>query len=144
MGAFHTIVQLGCFPVNIPCFLWYAMAWHEWPTHRDRSPNGYKEFYCWRSSDFISLCQPVSKQYWGDIYEVRGIPPRGLATVCHHVNLTTAQSARTAATPLVSLCNVKFQEMYNNIVIYIVGHPPEESPSPNEMHIFQCVNVSAR
>ena len=36
------------------------------------------------------------------------------------------------------------QEMYNNIVIYIVGHPPEESPSPNEMHIFQCVNVSAR
>ena len=34
--------------------------------------------------------------------------------------------------------------MYNNIVIYIVGHPPEESPSPNEMHIFQCVNVSAR
>ena len=37
-----------------------------------------------------------------------------------------------------------FQEMYNNIVIYIVGHPPEESPSPNEMHIFQCVNVSAR
>lgn len=36
------------------------------------------------------------------------------------------------------------KEMYNNIVIYIVGHPPEESPSPNEMHIFQCVNVSAR
>lgn len=36
------------------------------------------------------------------------------------------------------------KEMYNNIVIYIVGHPPEESPSPSEMHIFQCVNVSAR
>lgn len=36
------------------------------------------------------------------------------------------------------------KEMYNNIVIYIVGHPPEDSPSPNEMHIFQCVNVSAR
>merc|ERR1719245_1043056 len=36
------------------------------------------------------------------------------------------------------------KEMYNNIVIYIVGHPPEESPSPNEMYIFQCVNVSAR
>ena len=34
--------------------------------------------------------------------------------------------------------------MYNNIVIYIVGQAPEESPSPNEMHIFQCVNVSAR
>ena len=40
--------------------------------------------------------------------------------------------------------NQLLQEMYNNIVIYIVGHPPEESPSPNEMHIFQCVNVSAR
>ena len=40
--------------------------------------------------------------------------------------------------------DINFQEMYNNIVIYIVGHPPEESPSPNEMHIFQCVNVSAR
>jgi len=36
------------------------------------------------------------------------------------------------------------KEMYNNIVIYIVGHPPEDSPSPSEMHIFQCVNVSAR
>ena len=42
------------------------------------------------------------------------------------------------------ICTVLLQEMYNNIVIYIVGHPPEESPSPNEMHIFQCVNVSAR
>ena len=37
-----------------------------------------------------------------------------------------------------------FQEMYNNIVIYIVGHSTDESMSPNEMHIFQCVNVSAR
>lgn len=36
------------------------------------------------------------------------------------------------------------KEMYNNIVIYIVGPPPEESPTSSEMHIFQCVNVSAR
>jgi len=36
------------------------------------------------------------------------------------------------------------KEMYNNIVIYIVGHSTDESMSPNEMHIFQCVNVSAR
>ena len=35
--------------------------------------------------------------------------------------------------------------MYNNILIYVVGHPPGElSPSPAEMHIFQCVNVRAR
>ena len=34
--------------------------------------------------------------------------------------------------------------MYNNIVIYIVGHSQDDSMSPNEMHIFQCVNVSAR
>ena len=34
--------------------------------------------------------------------------------------------------------------MYNNIVIYIVGHGAEDALSPNEMHIFQCVNVSAR
>ena len=34
--------------------------------------------------------------------------------------------------------------MYNNIVIYIVGHGAEDNMSPNEMHIFQCVNVSAR
>ena len=35
--------------------------------------------------------------------------------------------------------------MYNNIVIYIVGHGAEDAGlSPNEMHIFQCVNVSAR
>ena len=34
--------------------------------------------------------------------------------------------------------------MYNNIVIYIVGHGQEDNMSPNEMHIFQCVNVSAR
>ena len=34
--------------------------------------------------------------------------------------------------------------MYNNILIYIVGHPPEESPNPSEMHIFQCSNVRAR
>jgi epidermal growth factor receptor kinase substrate 8 len=36
------------------------------------------------------------------------------------------------------------KEMYNNILIYIVGHPPGESPMPSEMHIFQCVNVRAR
>ena len=37
------------------------------------------------------------------------------------------------------------QEMYNNIVIYIVGHGAEpDGLSSNEMHIFQCVNVSAR
>jgi len=36
------------------------------------------------------------------------------------------------------------KEMYNNIVIYIVGHGAEDALSPNEMHIFQCVNVSAR
>ena len=36
------------------------------------------------------------------------------------------------------------KEMYNNILIYIVGHPPGESPIPAEMHIFQCVNVRAR
>ena len=36
------------------------------------------------------------------------------------------------------------KEMYNNILIYIVGHPPGESPIPAEMHIFQCVNVGAR
>ena len=36
------------------------------------------------------------------------------------------------------------KEMYNNILIYIVGHPPEESPNPSEMHIFQCSNVRAR
>ena len=34
--------------------------------------------------------------------------------------------------------------MYNNILIYVVGHPPSESPIPAEMHIFQCVNVRAR
>jgi len=36
------------------------------------------------------------------------------------------------------------KEMYNNIVIYIVGLPPEETANNSEMHIFQCVNVSAR
>lgn len=36
------------------------------------------------------------------------------------------------------------KELYNNILIYIVGHPPTESPIPAEMHIFQCVNVRAR
>ena len=36
------------------------------------------------------------------------------------------------------------KELYNNILIYIVGHPPEESPTPAEMHIFQCNNVRAR
>ena len=36
------------------------------------------------------------------------------------------------------------KEMYNNILIYVVGHPPAESPIPAEMHIFQCVNVRAR
>ena len=98
----------------------------------------------------ISLCQPVSKQYW---CEVRGSclegygqrhpteGPSNSLSSCQPNHRTVCQDA---ATPLVSLCNVKFQEMYNNIVIYIVGHPPEESPSPNEMHIFQCVNVSAR
>ena len=35
------------------------------------------------------------------------------------------------------------KEMYNNILVYIVGHPPGESPMPSEMHIFQCVNVRA-
>jgi epidermal growth factor receptor kinase substrate 8 len=29
------------------------------------------------------------------------------------------------------------KEMYNNILIYVVGHPPTESPIPAEMHIFQ-------
>lgn len=36
------------------------------------------------------------------------------------------------------------KEMYNNIVIYIVGLPPQENNNNSEMHIFQCVNVSAR
>ncbi|XP_059099761.1 epidermal growth factor receptor kinase substrate 8-like [Tigriopus californicus] len=36
------------------------------------------------------------------------------------------------------------KELYNNILIFIVGHPPGESPIPAEMHIFQCVNVRAR
>jgi len=41
------------------------------------------------------------------------------------------------------------KEMYNNILIYIVGHPPSpnpahESPNASEMHIFQCSNVRAR
>ena len=38
--------------------------------------------------------------------------------------------------------------MYNNILIYSVGHNPSENnpnpPPPAEMHIFQCVNVRAR
>jgi hypothetical protein len=38
--------------------------------------------------------------------------------------------------------------MYNNILIYSVGHAPSENhahpPPPAEMHIFQCVNVRAR
>jgi len=36
------------------------------------------------------------------------------------------------------------KEMYNNIVIYIVGRPEQEADRNSEMHIFQCVNVSAR
>ena len=36
------------------------------------------------------------------------------------------------------------KEIYNNILIYIVGARPEESPTPSEMHIFQCVNVRSR
>jgi epidermal growth factor receptor kinase substrate 8 len=36
------------------------------------------------------------------------------------------------------------KEMYNNILIFIVGRPPMESPLPSEMHIFQCVNVRSR
>merc|ERR1719400_2920704 len=36
------------------------------------------------------------------------------------------------------------KEIYNNILIYIVGARPEESPIPAEMHIFQCVNVRSR
>ena len=42
------------------------------------------------------------------------------------------------------LMRIILQEMYNNIVIYIVGHGTEDGMSSNEMHIFQCVNVSAR
>ena len=42
------------------------------------------------------------------------------------------------------LITVRVQEMYNNIVIYIVGHGQEDAMSPNEMHIFQCSNVRAR
>ena len=42
------------------------------------------------------------------------------------------------------LTDIILQEMYNNIVIYIVGHGTEDGMSSNEMHIFQCVNVSAR
>ena len=42
------------------------------------------------------------------------------------------------------LTRIILQEMYNNIVIYIVGHGTEDGMSSNEMHIFQCVNVSAR
>ncbi len=33
------------------------------------------------------------------------------------------------------------KEMYNNILIYVVGHPPGESPVPAEMHIFQVTGV---
>jgi epidermal growth factor receptor kinase substrate 8 len=33
------------------------------------------------------------------------------------------------------------KELYNNILIYAVGHPPSESPIPAEMHIFQ-VSIS--
>jgi len=38
------------------------------------------------------------------------------------------------------------KEVYNNILIYIVGHTSldESVSSPAEMHIFQCVNVQAR
>merc|ERR1712018_499430 len=36
------------------------------------------------------------------------------------------------------------KEIYNNILIYIVGPRPEESPTPAEMHIFQCVNARSR
>lgn len=40
------------------------------------------------------------------------------------------------------------KEMYNNILIYSVGHSQSENsphpPPPAEMHIFQCVNVRAR
>merc|ERR550532_1567532 len=36
------------------------------------------------------------------------------------------------------------KEIYNNILIYIVGARPEESPTPAEMHIFQCFNVRSR
>jgi len=36
------------------------------------------------------------------------------------------------------------KELYNNILIYVVGARPEESPTPAEMHIFQCVNVRSR
>merc|ERR1711976_107439 len=35
-------------------------------------------------------------------------------------------------------------QIYNNILIYIVGPRPEESPTPAEMHIFQCVNARSR
>ena len=40
------------------------------------------------------------------------------------------------------------KELYNNILIYSVGHLQSESnphpPPPAEMHIFQCVNIRAR
>ena len=40
------------------------------------------------------------------------------------------------------------KEMYNNLLIYSVGHSQAENsphpPPPAEMHIFQCVNVRAR
>ncbi len=38
------------------------------------------------------------------------------------------------------------KEVYNNILIYVVGHTSLDDPasSPAEMHIFQCVNVQAR
>merc|ERR1712223_808884 len=45
---------------------------------------------------------------------------------------------------MVNIMDHEKKEIYNNILIYIVGPRPEESPTPSEMHIFQCVNVRSR
>lgn len=70
---------------------------------------------------------------------------RGLVNIMDHENKETVERfpIQLVREPTAFTSNDP-KEIYNNILIYIVGSRPEESPTPAEMHIFQCVNVRSR
>ncbi len=71
---------------------------------------------------------------------------RGMVNIMDHENKETVEKfpIQLVREPTAFTSNDP-KEIYNNILIYIVGdHPPRESPTPAEMHIFQCVNVRSR
>lgn len=70
---------------------------------------------------------------------------RGMVNIMDHENKETVERfpIQLVREPTAFTSNDP-KEIYNNILIYIVGARPEESPTPAEMHIFQCVNVRSR